>query len=70
MNPTGFEDMTPAERILHVQDLWDRIAESPESVPITDAMKAELDRRLAALRAAPEELESWEVVKGQVRKRR
>ena len=29
MDPS-FDQMTPAERVLHVQDLWDRIAEEPE----------------------------------------
>jgi putative addiction module component (TIGR02574 family) len=40
--------MSVAERIQLVEDIWDSIAASPESIPVTDAQKAELDRRLQA----------------------
>lgn len=69
MEPS-FEQMTPAERILYVQHLWDRIAEDPEGVPVSDAMKAELDRRLAAHRADPSTAIPWEQVKAELRRRR
>ena len=69
MDPS-FEQMTPAERILHVQRLWDRIAEEPEGVPVSDEMKAELDRRLAAHRAEPSTAIPWEQVKAELRRRR
>ena len=36
-----------AERIQIVEDLWDSIAQAPQEIPVTDAQKAELDRRLA-----------------------
>ncbi len=69
MEPS-FDQMTPAERILHVQSLWDRIAEEPEGVPVSDEMKAELDRRLAAHRAEPSTAIPWEQVKAELRRRR
>ena len=69
MEPS-FDQMTPAERILHVQSLWDRIAEEPEGVPVSDEMKAELDRRLAAHRAEPATAIPWEQVKAELRRRR
>ncbi|HYI01453.1 addiction module protein [Hyalangium sp.] len=62
--------MSPAERILCVQDLWDCIAEHPEDVPVTDEMKAELDRRLAEHRADPSSAVSWETVKARLRAKR
>lgn len=40
--------MSVAERIQLVEDIWDSIAASPESLPVTDAQKDELDRRLQA----------------------
>lgn len=67
---TTFDQMTSAERILYVQDLWDRIAEQPEGVPVSDAMKAELDRRLVAHRADPGSAVSWEHVRAELRRRR
>ena len=29
-----------------VEELWDSLCEAPEAVPLTDAQRAELDRRL------------------------
>lgn len=36
-----------AERIQLVEDLWDSVATRSSDFPITEAQKAELDRRLA-----------------------
>jgi putative addiction module component (TIGR02574 family) len=69
MEPS-FDQMTPAERIFHVQSLWDRIAEEPEGVPVSEEMKAELDRRLATHRADPSTAIPWEQVKAELRRRR
>lgn len=69
MDPS-FDQMSPAERILYVQDLWDRIADHPEDVPVADEMKAELDRRLAEHRAAPSTAVPWETVKARLRTKR
>lgn len=65
-----FEQMTPAERILYVQDLWDRIAEHPEDVDVSEAWKAELDRRLAEHRTEPSAVIPWEQVKANLAARR
>jgi putative addiction module component (TIGR02574 family) len=61
MEPT-FEQMSPAERIEYLQDLWDRLADAPEEVPVTDAQRAELRRRVAAYRADPASGVPWEQV--------
>jgi len=61
MEPT-FEQMSPAERIEYLQDLWDRIAEEPQAVPVTEAQRAELRRRVAAHRANPAAGVPWEQV--------
>jgi putative addiction module component (TIGR02574 family) len=42
-----------AERIQLVEDLWDMIAATPEAVSVTDAQKAELDCRLAGYQSSP-----------------
>lgn len=66
-----FEQMSPAEKILHVQDLWDRIAETPQEVELTDEQRAELARRLEAHRADPDRgSPSWREVRDRVRARR
>lgn len=64
-----FDEMTPAQRIRHVQKLWDRIAEDPGSVPVTESMKAELERRLSDHRAKPGKTLSWAEVKAKARRR-
>ena len=62
-----FEEMSPSERILYVQELWDRIAEEPESVPVSEEWKTELGRRLEAHRADPAAAIPWEQVKARLR---
>jgi putative addiction module component (TIGR02574 family) len=52
MNPT-FEQMIIEERILYLQDLWDRVAEAPDEIAVGEDLKRELDRRLAAHQANP-----------------
>ena len=65
----SFEQMTPSERILYVQDLWDRIAEHPEGVPVTPGQREDLRRRLAAFRSNPGESVPWEIAREQMRQR-
>lgn len=65
----AFEQMTTAERILYVQDLWDRIAAEVEREPLTAAQAAEIDRRLADYREHPEASVPWEVAREQIRRR-
>jgi len=54
-----FDDLTTPEKILRVQDLWDRIERSPERLEVTDAQRAELDRRLRVHESRPDETVDW-----------
>jgi len=58
------------ERIQLVEDIWDSIAEVPESVPLTDEQKAELDRRLEAYHENPGEGSPWRTVRERIRGRK
>ena len=58
------------ERIQLVEDIWDSIAEVPESVPLSDEQKAELDRRLDAYHRNPDEGSPWGVVRERIVGRR
>ncbi len=40
--------MPASERLELLEVIWDSLAETPEAVPLTDEMRAELDRRLAS----------------------
>jgi len=58
------------ERIQLVEDIWDSIAEIPETVPLTDEQKTELDRRLDAYHQNPDEGSPWGMVRERIRSRR
>ena len=51
------------ERVQLVEAIWESIAASPESLPVTDAQRQELDRRLDAYARDPSELRSWDEVR-------
>jgi putative addiction module component (TIGR02574 family) len=61
--------LSVSERIQLVQDIWDSIAEVPDSVPLTDAQKAELDRRLDAYHRDPNAGSPWSVVRKRFKSR-
>jgi putative addiction module component (TIGR02574 family) len=52
-----------AERIQLVEDIWDSIAAVPDAIPLTDAQREELDRRIAAYHANPQLGSPWDEVK-------
>ena len=62
-------NLSVSERIQLVQDIWDSIAEVPESVPLTDDQKAELDRRLDAYHRNPSAGSPWSVVRERFKSR-
>lgn len=57
-----------AERIQLAEDIWDSIAAFPEAMPLTEAQKEELDRRLQAHTQNPNEGISWDELKDSLRK--
>ncbi|MGE5610186.1 MAG: addiction module protein [Bacillota bacterium] len=59
-------ELSVAERILLVEEIWDSLAASPDSVPVTEAQKRELDERLQAHQADPASGSSWAEVKGRI----
>jgi len=62
--------MSVAERIQLAQDIWDSIAAAPESLPVTETDREELDRRLAAYAQNPDAGISWDELKEKVRSSR
>ena len=45
--PVDITNLTPAERLRLIEDLWESLRDNPEQVPLTPAQEAELDRRIA-----------------------
>jgi putative addiction module component (TIGR02574 family) len=62
-------DLSPAEKLQLVEDLWDDLALNPDGVPIHDWQKEEIERRHADLSRRPDSGLSWEEVKRRVRSR-
>ncbi len=61
--------LSVAERIQLVEDIWDSIATVPEAVSLTEEQQAELERRLEAYQANPSEGILWNDLKNKLRKR-
>jgi len=58
-------ELSAAERMELVEELWDSIAAECEGEPwpLTDAQRQELDRRLRELEEHPERARPWEGVR-------
>jgi putative addiction module component (TIGR02574 family) len=63
-----FSELSVAERIRLAEDLWDSIPECAD-IPLTDAQKAELDRRLEDLEQHPDAGEPWDAVRARLYER-
>lgn len=58
-----------SERIQLVEDIWDSIAQVPESVTLTDEEKAEIDRRLDSYHNNPNPGSPWSLVRERIKSR-
>ena len=69
LHALGIDNMSIADRIELVQDIWDSVAIEAGLLPPSAAEKAELDRRLAEDDAAPGETTAWETIKSEAQTR-
>jgi len=60
-------DLSPAEKLQLVEDLWDDLAANIENVPIHDWQIREVERRRANLEKNPSSGVLWEDVKRRIR---
>ena len=61
---SNFKDLPISERIQLVEDIWDSIAEeTPVSLQLSAADRAELQRRIAAHQVDPSSSIPWEEVR-------
>jgi putative addiction module component (TIGR02574 family) len=69
MGPDAFSvfDLSPAEKLQLVEDLWDDLAADPTAVPVHDWQREELARRKANLMNNPASGLSWDAVMHRVR---
>ena len=62
-------DLSPEERLRLIEELWDSLTDKPEAVPLTNAQREALDRRLDDLeRSGPKGI-PWDEVLQQIRSR-
>jgi putative addiction module component (TIGR02574 family) len=59
----GIDRLGIEERLALVEEIWDSIAADSAEVPLTDAQRAELDRRIADHEANPGDVVSSSDVK-------
>ena len=65
----NIDSLSPEERLQLIEELWDSLSESPAAMPLSDAQRGELDRRLDDLeRSGPSGI-PWEEVLQQIRTR-
>jgi putative addiction module component (TIGR02574 family) len=63
------ESLTVDERLDLVERIWESLAIDPATIPMTDAQRAELDRRFDDLEREGPVGSSWEQMLQQVRSR-
>lgn len=59
----GIEQLSIAERILLVEEIWDGIAAESEQLDVPQFHKDELDKRLEAHQKSPDAASPWSEVK-------
>ena len=62
----NIKELSVAERLQLVGDIWDGIAAEQESLEITEAQRIELKRRLDEYRSSGEKGSSWESIKNRL----
>jgi putative addiction module component (TIGR02574 family) len=61
--------LTDAERLQLLDEVWGSFEKEPQSLPVTAAQRAELDRRQAAYDAGNLRTRSWQEVREEIRGR-
>ena len=56
-------ELSVSEKMRIVEEIWDSIAKNPESLPLTDEERAELDKRLHEYQENPTEGIEWNQLK-------
>lgn len=65
----NIDDLSPEERLILLERLWDSLTVNPESVPLSPAQRAELDRRLDEMDRGDVAGIPWDEVLRQIRGR-
>lgn len=61
--------LNTADKLKLISELWDSLSSDPESIPVPDWQKQELDHRKAGAQADPQFGISWNEAKRRIRDR-
>lgn len=61
--PPGFDDLPVEDKVEYVEALWDRIAATPENVPVPEWHQQLVSDRLAEYRNDPKAGRPWREVR-------
>ena len=73
MSPAQLKDilnLSVEERIRLVEAIWDSIADNPETLPVTEAQRRELDRRLEDHLRDPDAARPWPEVRESLKQKK
>ena len=59
-------DLPASERLQLLEVILDSLIEAPDAIPVSDEVRAELDRRLEAHRRNPETARPWAEVRDEL----
>jgi putative addiction module component (TIGR02574 family) len=62
------ENLNSADKLQLVGELWNQLAEEPDTIEVSDSIVAELDRRMEEYSQDPSRVTSWEEAKARILK--
>jgi putative addiction module component (TIGR02574 family) len=65
----SYRNLSIPERIALVEDIWDSIAQDAQALPLSDDLRAELDRRWAEHERDPASAIPWDQVRKELYER-
>ena len=70
MSPTmqslGIDQLSIEQRLSLVEEIWDSLGSQADGLPLSDAQRQDLARRIAAYEADPKAGSTWEEVKARL----
>ena len=67
MKSLGIEQLSVDDRLLLLEEIWESVSADSDRIPVTDAQKQDLQRRLDAHKENPKAGKPWEEVKARLR---
>ena len=62
-------ELPVADRLRAVEEIWESIVAAPETLPLTESQRRELERRLKLHQEKPEAAQPWEAVRSRLLER-